>query len=163
MFRIDNSTSVAALPVTPPAGTGGYFTNGNPIAAQPATVVDDWWTNTVQEEIVTVVVNAGLTLNKNDRTQLYQAIQHLIGVGVGSGEDYDPFLPLVGGTLYAGATHDLLTIQTDNGYFARIRYLVAGVRLWLAGADNLGRFVITDGTANVTRLYIDTAGTVTIP
>lgn len=157
MFRIDNSTSVATLPITPVAGTGRYFTNGNPVSGIPATVVDDWWTNMIQEEIITVVINAGLTPSKVDRTQLWQAIQSMI-TGSASGPDYDPFLPLAGGTLYAPATGDLLAIQVDNGRYCRIRYTVAGTRTWLAGCDSAGTFTIYDLTANALRLYIEPGG-----
>lgn len=157
MFRIDNSTSVATLPITPVAATGRFFTNGNPVSGIPATVVDDWWTNMIQEEIITVVINAGLTPNKFDRTQLWQAIQSMIS-GSASGPDYDPFLPLLGGTLYAPASGDLLAIQTDGGYTCRIRYTVAGARTWLAGVDTAGKFTVYDLTANALRLSVEIGG-----
>lgn len=77
MFRTDNSTSVPSLPTIPAVGTPGFFTNGNPVSAIPATIVDDWWTNQIQEEIMTVIVNSGLTPTKTDFTQLWQALQRL--------------------------------------------------------------------------------------
>lgn len=157
MFRIDNSTSVATLPITPVAGTGRFFTNGNPVSGIPATVVDDWWTNMIQEEIITVVINAGLAPNKFDRTQLWQAIQSMIS-GSAGGPDYDPFLPLAGGTLYAPASPDLLAIQTDGGYNCRIRYTVAGVRTWMAGVDTSGQFILLDLSLNALRFYVETGG-----
>jgi hypothetical protein len=77
MFRIDNSSVVPALPIAPPPGTPGFFTNGDPQTALPATRVDDWWCNMLQEEILTVITKAGLVPDKNDNTQLWQALRLL--------------------------------------------------------------------------------------
>ena len=74
MFRIDNPTAVPSLPLVPPSGTPGFWTNGDQLTALPPTHVDDWWLNMVQEEILTVVTKAGLTPNKSDNTQLWQAL-----------------------------------------------------------------------------------------
>jgi hypothetical protein len=74
MFPIDNPSAIPSLPIVPPAGTPGFFTNGNPQTSLPATHVDDWWLNMLQVELQTVIVNAGLTPNKNDNTQLWQAL-----------------------------------------------------------------------------------------
>ena len=74
MFRIDNPTAVPALPIVPPPGTPGFFTNGNPQQGLDPTNVDDWFLNMLQEEILTVVIKAGLVPNKNDNTQLWQAL-----------------------------------------------------------------------------------------
>lgn len=54
------------------------FTDGNPATATPATVVDAKWLNMVQEEIITVIAAAGITLDDGDETQLYDAIMALI-------------------------------------------------------------------------------------
>jgi hypothetical protein len=161
MFRIDNSTSVPARPLTPGPGTGGYFTNGDPNTALQPTVVDDWWMNQVQEEILTVIVNAGFTPNKLDTTQLWQAI-HAIATGIVGPPVGGPWLPLTGGTLYSAGANDPLEIYADNGHLARIRYAVSGARLWTAGCDDLGRFAIADETAVARRLEIDTTGNVNI-
>lgn len=77
MFRTDNSTSIGILPTIPAVGTPAFFTNGNPVSGVPATVVDDWWMNMMQEEIMTVIVQSGLTPAKTDFTQLWQALQRL--------------------------------------------------------------------------------------
>jgi hypothetical protein len=65
MFRIDS----------PGATAQNLFTEGNPATGIPATEVSaDWLNDTVQEELAKVVEEAGLTLNKSDNTQLYQAL-----------------------------------------------------------------------------------------
>jgi len=62
----------------PGATEQNAFTKGNPANGTPATVVTDDWLNATQEEIANVIETALLTLNKEDNTQLYQAIQLLI-------------------------------------------------------------------------------------
>lgn len=76
MFRIDNSTAAASLPTPAAAGTPGYFTDGVP-GTTAATVVPADWLNLVQEEIISAVTAAGISLSKTTRNQLLQAIQNL--------------------------------------------------------------------------------------
>jgi len=80
MFRIDNATAAAALPAPTAAGVNPdhFFTDGDPLVPIPPTIVDAEWANMVQEELVAVIVGAGLALNKADRTQLRAAITAMI-------------------------------------------------------------------------------------
>ena len=79
MYRIDNATATSTLPtpLAPGPVTKGYFQSGNPGIGQLATTVDRDWANATQEEFCTVIEAAGITLSKNDHTQLYQALQKL--------------------------------------------------------------------------------------
>lgn len=77
MHRVDTSTAAAALPTTNPAGTPGYFTQGDPVAGTPATVPGQDWFNMIQEELCGVVLAAGLALTKGVYTQLLLALQRL--------------------------------------------------------------------------------------
>jgi hypothetical protein len=77
MHRIDNTTATPALPIPSQVGQPGYFTNGDPVIGAAATVVDDDWMNSVQEEISYVIETSGLVLSKTDRTQLMQALSRL--------------------------------------------------------------------------------------
>ena len=81
MFRTDVATASATLPTPAAAGTPGYFTNGNPGTGTPATVLDADWANMLQEELIAVVVAAGLTPSKTTRTQVRDAILALQSVG----------------------------------------------------------------------------------
>jgi|GEM_PF-1792024 len=76
MYRVDNATAATILPT--PAAVGpkpnGFFTKGNPSTGVPATIVDDDWANAVQEELCYIITQAGLALNKGDRTQLNQSV-----------------------------------------------------------------------------------------
>ena len=70
MHRIDSSTA------TP----DNKFTEGDPTIPVAATTVTADWLNSVQEELVKVVTEAGLELDKADTSQLWQAIVKIIGV-----------------------------------------------------------------------------------
>lgn len=62
----------------PGATVDNKFTEGDPVSAVPATVVSDDWLNAVQEEIVAVILSAGLTLSKANNAQLLAAITQKI-------------------------------------------------------------------------------------
>lgn len=140
MFRIDNSTSVPAAPATPTPSTPGFFTNGNPTAAQGATVVDDWWLNQLQEEILTVVTAAGLTPNKMDTTQLLQALRLLIFPGK---------IPITAATdFYLSPTGSDATGDGSSGApWATLQYAYNWI---VANTVNLGGWVIRLNMANGT-------------
>lgn len=78
MQRVTRSTAVAVLPA-PPAGAGspGYFSGGNAGTGTPATVPGYEWFNGVQEELLAVIVAAGLTPSAADNTQLLQAVTQI--------------------------------------------------------------------------------------
>lgn len=79
MHRIDSQGAVAVLPSPEPVGDViGFFTEGDPSNAIPATVVSADWANAVQEELVAVVLAGGLDLDKTNRTQVRDAILALI-------------------------------------------------------------------------------------
>lgn len=82
MQRVTRSTAAVALPA-PPAGAGspGFFTGGNPGTGTPATVPGFEWFNGVQEELMYVIEQAGLTGSATDHTKLRQAIQALVAAG----------------------------------------------------------------------------------
>ncbi len=72
MHRIDHAT----------AAPGDLFTEGNPATATPATTVTADWLNAIQEEVAAVIDAAGITLDKEDNTQLTQAIAALIAASI---------------------------------------------------------------------------------
>lgn len=75
MFAIDDPTAVAALPTPEAAGTPGFFTEGNPGLGQAATYVRASWLNMMQQELLNVVTDAGLTPSKTVYNQLLQALK----------------------------------------------------------------------------------------
>lgn len=84
MHRIDHST----------AAPGGLFTIGDPIGGTPATVVTDDWLNSVQEEIVAVIDEAGIALDKPDNSQLLAAIESLIATRANAFQTGDVILTM---------------------------------------------------------------------
>jgi hypothetical protein len=96
VYRIDNASAVPTLPLVPPTYVPGFFTDGNPASGAEATILDAWWLNMVQEEVLAVVEAAGLPPDKADNTQLYQAIQ---AIAQAANPDLSAYLPLAGGTL----------------------------------------------------------------
>jgi hypothetical protein len=97
MHQIDNAWAIAAQPAPQPVGTPGWFQGGDDTINLLATVVDYDWANTVQAEIINVVHNAGLVLDKTNDTQLLQSIIAIIQREATA--DLSAYLPLAGGTL----------------------------------------------------------------
>ncbi len=79
MFQPDNNTVSSSLPTPSPAGTPGYFTNGNPVTGTPATMVDADWLNMITMELINVAKKAGITPDKANYGQLAQSIEKLAG------------------------------------------------------------------------------------
>lgn len=103
VHRIDNSTAAAALPAARPAtGQPGFFTNGNPVSGEGATVLSDDWLNMVQEELAGVVTAAGLPLDRSNNAQLVAAIRALINeraTGISAADASEIFSNLSAGFL----------------------------------------------------------------
>ena len=66
---------------SPGATALNQFTEGNPSLGIAATEVSDDWLNDVQEELCSVVEDAGITLAKGTQDQLLDAIKAIMGLG----------------------------------------------------------------------------------
>ncbi len=99
MQRIDVSSAAPTLPAPAALGTPGYFTDGDPIAAVPATVVDADWLNLVQEELMGVVTGGNIAPSKTDRGQMLEAILALILGGANATIAAEGSISLAGGLL----------------------------------------------------------------
>lgn len=82
MQRITHSTAVAELPPVTSSGEPGYFVEKNLSLGVPGTQITKDWLNGIQEEIATVIEEAGLELDGGDFGQLHQAIAQLISSAV---------------------------------------------------------------------------------
>ena len=102
MQLYDDPTTVATPPVLPAPGTPGYFTDGVP-GGQARTIVRGWWLNLVAQELVAVVVAAGITPARNVTSQVVTAIQSLIATAIA---------PLA---WKAGVQADAYTYAVDTG------------------------------------------------
>lgn len=144
MHRIDSAGAVGVLPVAAAVGAPGYFKNQPPGAGQPSTIVTDDWLNAVQEEIMSVIVAAGLAPDKTDNAQLLAAIQSVAGAGavVGAGA--------IHGMVLSNAAGNPTTRITVSAGLARDSTNTAGLTLaaaltkrldlaWSAGDNGGGR------------------------
>lgn len=119
MFRIDSVGAVEAAPS--PAAEGdviGYFTEGDPQNAVPATVVSKDWLNSVQEEILAPILAAAIVPAKATRNQLLAAIRILaeasgkLGpITVANNQSVAANLGGAGEFLFAGSDFRAVTIE----------------------------------------------------
>lgn len=80
MYAIDTATAVALRPASTPVGPNplAWFTDGNPGAGQPATILPAEWLNSQQAEQLSLLGAAGLTPDKSKSDQLLTAIQAIV-------------------------------------------------------------------------------------
>lgn len=79
MHRIDTDGTVESRPTPPAAGSlVGYFSDGDALTGTSGTVISAAWLNAVQEEIASVILEAGLSLDKTATDQLKDAIIQII-------------------------------------------------------------------------------------
>lgn len=74
MFRIDDPSAVATMPVPEAGGVGGFFTEGVP-GTLAATLVRASWLNAIQEELISIIVASGQAPSKTDFKQLLKALR----------------------------------------------------------------------------------------
>ncbi|MFN7305801.1 MAG: gp53-like domain-containing protein [Acetobacteraceae bacterium] len=79
MQRVNRSTAVATMPAPPAGGTPGFFTGGNPGAGQPATVPGYEWFNSVQEELIGLILRGGITPSNTDFAQVRKSLDRAYG------------------------------------------------------------------------------------
>lgn len=73
-----NSVNLAGSDVAPGAGTPQYATNGNPALNIPATKWPAYQYNAMQEELINIILAAGITPDKTNNAQVIAAIKALI-------------------------------------------------------------------------------------
>ncbi|MCY0790471.1 hypothetical protein N0392_12340 [Morganella morganii] len=79
--------------VTSTADKNGEWTNGNVAAGIAPTILEAGWLNSVQREILGVIIAAGMQQDKNDDTQLSKAISKIISGGnYATAEDLKKYL-----------------------------------------------------------------------
>ncbi|REF28611.1 hypothetical protein BDD26_3550 [Xenorhabdus cabanillasii] len=64
--------------ITNTADSRGEYTNGNVAAGIPPTILESAWFNTVQREIINVLLKAGIKLDKSNDAQLSEAIGKML-------------------------------------------------------------------------------------
>lgn len=81
MDRAFSSGASGTPPTAPGSPSTGYATSGNPGTATPATKPGAWWYHMVTEELRKLIVDAGLTPDFTNTSQVSQAVQALIAAG----------------------------------------------------------------------------------
>lgn len=94
----------------PGATAGNLFTEGNPALSVPATEVSDDWLNDVQEEIVNVILDQGISLVKGTQDQLLTAIQGIVGAG-GTNIKLDPLANNTADQVISGLSFDKTSVK----------------------------------------------------
>ncbi|QTD89475.1 hypothetical protein [Burkholderia anthina] len=74
MHRIDHPTAVSEKPIVEEAGVQGFFDKGDARSGRDATWMTADWANDIQENIISPIEAAGISLVKGDGTQLLMAI-----------------------------------------------------------------------------------------
>lgn len=69
----------------PGATANNEFSDGDPLTGRPSTILQAKFMNAVQRELVHVVEQAGLTLDEQDDTQVYQAMRLMLENTVATG------------------------------------------------------------------------------
>ena len=113
MYQIDNSSAAAVIPASTPAGTPGYFTDGNPATGVAPTILPAEFMNMVMLEILGVLSAAGVAPSKSNFTQLTTAIRAV---------NRQPTIVADTGTAntYAAANTPALSALPASGYIQRI-------------------------------------------
>ena len=78
MYQYDDATAVAGLPAPAAPGAAGYFTDGNPGASLPATILRSDFMNMVMMELLNILTAAGVAPSKTTYNQVLLAIEALI-------------------------------------------------------------------------------------
>ncbi|ARK86033.1 hypothetical protein [Burkholderia pseudomallei] len=113
MYQIDNASAAMSQPASTAAGTAGFFTDGNPATATPATIVPAEWLNSVMMELINVVNAGGVTPTKNQFNNVLTALKNSFSPVVGSARN----LVMGVGTASATATltADEIIVETALG------------------------------------------------
>ncbi|WP_095157196.1 hypothetical protein [Pseudomonas sp. Irchel 3E13] len=74
--------------ITNTANASGEFTEGSPAAGVEATLLKAQWFNTIQRELVGLVLGAGISLSASDDAQVLKAVKALAGTAA----DFDKLL-----------------------------------------------------------------------
>jgi hypothetical protein len=98
MYRIDNSTSVGIAPTVPAAGTEGYFTE-----ITPATTVDGWWLNMIQDELRALALMKGGGTSKTNNAQCADALAAIKAIDADA-TDTGSITSLLGNAVIASET-----------------------------------------------------------
>lgn len=140
MFRIDTPTAVGALPAPDAAGAPGYFNHAPAGSGNTPTVVSADFLNMLQEELMAIVLDAGIAPDKTIHNQVLLSIKTIGANSAGSlfgmTTSNTPGLETTSTSIAIGQARD--STNTANIVLAApIAKLLTAV--WAAGSGNGGR------------------------
>lgn len=126
MHRIDGPT----------AAPGGLFTEGDPIAGVPATIVSGPWANDIQEELMSTLTASGIAPVKGVQDQVLKAIRTLAGGAVGLNRNV--VMNVTAASASATITADQFFVQSAlNGQSYRLSSFNKTINLAATGAGGM--------------------------
>lgn len=177
--RIFEADAIATPPTAPASPSAGYPTNGNPLTAQNATEIGDWWFHQLGEEMRAVILEGGLTPDHTTLTQLRDAIKNIV-----KGGDYKASVRVASTAAInlaaPGANIDGIAMAAGDRFLEKDNATAAdrGIYIWNGAAvpatraldaDNGAEFnggaiiPVEEGTVNAdTNWQVTNNGTVTI-
>lgn len=139
MHRIDNSTAVTTMPTPAVVGPNpnGFFTDGDAATPTPATIVDDDFLNSVQEELCNAITGMGGTLSKTNFTGLLSVLQKLT-----------PYTGLIasGGSNNSATSGVSLSTSVSFTPARNCIIYVNGQGAWTNGSSGGAGFITTSGS-----------------
>jgi hypothetical protein len=150
----------------------GFFSEGDPLIPRQPTQIDETWLNAVQEELVAIVLAAGLTLTKGaiqlgavvanlNVAQTFTALKTfaagIVSTGATSTTDHNPGVTGDGGT-YNGMAHG----HSPGGLFRGTDYGKGVEGYGGLNSGEGGYFARRDGLSGLANPAINTPGSVAI-
>ena len=154
-MRVFHVQSLEEVPEVKRTDADGHdsnrYTEGNPSLGIPATVVGAEEMNNIQEEIVNVVLDAGLTLDGSDEDQLLEALKIIIARG--GDQSSQTITDNAPATVITNLVFDKANIKSARVYYDIFR------RNDTQSASEVGEmYVFHDTEADIWRLELDSKG-----
>jgi hypothetical protein len=157
------NTVVAGQADTAPAtGTPGYATDGNPATGVPATLWPSYQYNAIQEELIAILVAAGITPDRTSTSQIVAAIKRLVqktvvlaDTGAVNAYAATNAPPFVAGTWVDGVVQAIKIAHTNTGASTYAPDGLPAIPIYGLGLQPLqGSELLLNGTAILMRLTI---------
>lgn len=144
MYQYDDPTVLPTLPTPAAPGTAGFFTDGNPGAALPATILRSDFMNMLMMELLNVVEASGQVPSKTTYNQVLTALTKMCGPVVGSVRNARMLVATAAST--ATFTADEIIVETIlGGAPFKLSFFNQSVNLAVSG---IGGVVGTGPVAN---------------
>lgn len=154
MDHFNTSAGSASVPAAPAAPDNPYFTSGNPSLGVPATVPGPYWFHMISQEIRNVLIEAGLTPDHENLTQLHEAIEILIAAGITPGVEPGSVIYIANNSAPSGY------LKANGALISRATYanLFAAIGTTFGAGDGSTTFALPDLRGEFMRGWDDSRG-----